>query len=886
MAVAAGRATELDRVAPLSTLLGALLPTLRAGDAPVLDEAGVAELMRLGERESNRFWLVDQLGGLIAKAVLTRPLLVLLDDLQWADELTALTLRLLVPALRSAPVLWLLARRPLPVGAPAQDAADALLTGGARRIVLEPLGAGDVTRLCANLLGATPDPGTLTAAAGCGGNPFLVEELLVALRIDGRIRVERGVASIVDGGLPAGFVVSAGTRLRDLSHGARALLEAGAVLGRPFTLHEVAGMVAAPAVELVPATGEAVAAGLLVEDGDRLAFRHDLLREAVYGGLSGPVRQVLHREAAAVLRAERRSAAEVATHLVHDARRGDADAIAVLRAAAGEMVSTAPSTAADLTLQLLALLADDDAGRSAVVADAVRLLASAGRLAEAGLLGEAALRAERDPVARASIHIGLAESLKHAGQDDAAVDYTRRALAGGAVAPAVRAQLLATQAHALLRSDLAAADDAAGQAVAVGRSAGEPAAAVYGMVALSASARMRGELATATHLADDAVRLADEAAGEARHRHPRLWLGRALVGVDRFAEADAVYETGQREAERIGTAWSQPLWHFYRAELRLAEGRLAEATVEAEAGLRMTERLRATALTPSLLAALGQLAVHGDDMATAAQHLRAARAMADEGLGVAPDEVAWELALFRAASGRPELALDTLRTVYAAMPGDVALLSREPAAGPALVRLALRAGDRSSALAAAAAAAALAERNPEVASVTGAARHAEALLHGDVVGLRAAVADYRASPRVLLRASGLEDTALAEERAGDRAAAVALLEEALASLTECEARRPAARVRRRLRALGVRRRGSMAAAPQRIGWSSLTPSELRVVRLVARGLTNRDVAGRLHLSPHTVDSHLRHSFAKLGVTSRVDLTRQVIEQDGAEQTGP
>jgi DNA-binding CsgD family transcriptional regulator len=54
---------------------------------------------------------------------------------------------------------------------------------------------------------------------------------------------------------------------------------------------------------------------------------------------------------------------------------------------------------------------------------------------------------------------------------------------------------------------------------------------------------------------------------------------------------------------------------------------------------------------------------------------------------------------------------------------------------------------------------------------------------------------------------------------------------------------------------------------------------LRVVRLVANGLTNRQVAARLFVSPHTVDSHLRHSFSKLGVTSRVELTRQVLTHD-------
>jgi len=82
----------------------------------------------------------------------------------------------------------------------------------------------------------------------------------------------------------------------------------------------------------------------------------------------------------------------------------------------------------------------------------------------------------------------------------------------------------------------------------------------------------------------------------------------------------------------------------------------------------------------------------------------------------------------------------------------------------------------------------------------------------------------------------------------------------------------ARRVRSRLRELGVRRR-LVAAEPETNGWAALTMSELTVARLVAEGLTNREVAERLFVSPHTVNSHLRHVFSKLGITSRVELAR-------------
>ncbi|MFD0773135.1 response regulator transcription factor, partial [Streptomonospora algeriensis] len=79
----------------------------------------------------------------------------------------------------------------------------------------------------------------------------------------------------------------------------------------------------------------------------------------------------------------------------------------------------------------------------------------------------------------------------------------------------------------------------------------------------------------------------------------------------------------------------------------------------------------------------------------------------------------------------------------------------------------------------------------------------------------------------------------------------------------------------------VRARTAAPASAECIG---LTRSELRVARLVAEGLTNREVAARLHLSPHTVDSHLRHSFNKLDISSRVELTRWVLANDRSART--
>lgn len=867
MAVAAGRATELDRVAPLTTLVTALQRSRPAG----------LDLTALDRPDGSRFWLIDQLGEAIEDYVRNRALLIALDDVQWADELSALALRVLVPGLSSSPVLWLLARRPVPARSPTQDAVDSLIGEGVPQLRLGPLADDAVASLCAHLLGATPDATVLSLAGRSGGSPFLVEHLLTALRDAGQVLVSDGTATWLGDELPTSLLAEMDQRLRGLSPDARRLLEVGAVLNRPFTLHAAARLVGRSAAELLGAADEAVGSGTLVESGIELAFRHDLLREAVYNNLSGPVRSVMHTEAAEVVRAEGRSPVEVAEHLIRSGRRDGGTALAVLREASAQVATSAPSTAADLVLRGLDMVGEHDPARPALVADAVRMLAAAGRIAEATELGERAHRAGMPAATEAALLLGLSEALKHAGHNAAVVDYTARALARPEVPEPIRAQLLAIRAHALLYvDDIDGAERAGVEAATLGAAVGEHSAAVFGGVARSVVARIQGRLVDSLQLAQDAVATAERVGGEARHRHPRLWLACSLATLDRFGEAEAAYTAGRREADQLGTAWSQPLWYYYRACLLMAAGRLDDAQAEAEAGIRIAEHLSALQLAAPLRAVVAQVAIRQGDLTTARGQLGQAQPLLADGITVASEDLSWTLALLQTAAGEPAAAVETLAHLYRGLPGRLLLLSNDPGAAATLVRIAQQAGAGREAAAAAEAARQLADRNPAVRSLTGAAAHAAGLLTGDLAQLRAAVADYRSSPRRLCRASALEDAAAQELAAGHRSEAVLGWEQALSEYAACRARRDAARVQKRLRDLGVRRRSRAEAPEEDSSWGSLTQSELRVVRLVVEGLTNREVAARLFLSPHTVDSHLRHVFTKLGVNGRVELTRRFL----------
>jgi ATP/maltotriose-dependent transcriptional regulator MalT len=875
MVVATARATELDRIAPLTTLLMAL----RSCRPAVLDAGGIASLSSLGTQQGSGFWVVSQLGIQIEQFAATRALVVVLDDIQWADELTALALRILVPTLGSSRVMWLLACRPPAGRSPVREVLDWLIVEGAQRLILEPLPDETVTELCTEILGTTPSTEIMTLAQRAGGNPFLLEELITAFQRTGLTHHEQP-PPVADrnADLPCTLVDAVDLRLRHLSRAARQVLDAGAVLSRVFTVPEIAGVLFAQPADVHDAVTELVDKGILIGDTE-VEFRHDLIRDAVYSRLTESERRTLHGEIGRMLLHNGRPVTEVATHVVRGARKGDASAISVLRQAAQDLTSTAPSTAADLMLHMLALLDDRDPERPLLTATTVRLLASASRLTEARELGEAALRFRLSDAAQAAMLLGLAEALKHAGQDTAAVEYAGRALSRPAVPNALKAQLLAIQAHGMLADgDVEGADLAAIEAVEVGTGCEEQSAIVFGLAARSAIAHWQGRLGDAIAQAGEAVKLADLAGGEARHRHPRLWLARALVAADRFGEAEAVLELGEREAHESGAVWSLPLWHLVRAELKFAAGNLDDAQAEAESGVAVSERLTARALTPALLSLLSRVAVQRGEVSLAEQYLRRA------GLSVDAHRLFWSHALFYDAVGDTDRAVRVLSPLYASMHRHALLLTVSPGAGPQLVRLARKVGDDAKAQAAAAAAVRMFELNPGVASLAGAAAHAAGVFRDDPEALREAVEQYRTSPRRLAMASAIEDSGVAEHSRGDDGQAVALLEEAHGHYVASGARRDAARVEQRLRALGVRRRRQRPGTNRaRGGANRLTESELRVVTLVVEGLTNRVVAERLFLSPHTVDAHLRHAFSKLGVSSRVELTRAILLQGANDE---
>src|SRR6185437_10298011 len=356
--------------------------------------------------------------------------------MQWADAATVMALGSLPLSLFSYPVMWLLALRPVPASPALEGMLERLDEAGARRVHLDPLSVPDAIMLARDAGATGSDAEVAERIAGAAGNPFYISQLL-----------KTGADS--DSGVPDrqaqdAIRVAVTRHLRSLSHDARQLLQVASVLGRRFSVAEVAALTGHPSSRLLDAVQEALRAELLVEVPAGLAFRHDLLRHAVYNSLPASIRAALHRDAAKALRATGAPVVRVAGQLAIGALPGDEGAVAFMEQAAAELTASSPGAAADLDLRALELAGHEYERITELVLSAVRALGAAGRSEQAGFVFEEYLTRHRpSPAVEAELRMQVIQ----ARLADSNSLYSRplpgHLLADPAVDPAVSATLLA-----------------------------------------------------------------------------------------------------------------------------------------------------------------------------------------------------------------------------------------------------------------------------------------------------------------------------------------------------------------------------------------------------------------------------------------------------------
>ncbi len=337
--VGSGAAEPGESVVELAPFMSALFD----GAEPLLEREALPALHALPEQ---RYWLLQDIQALLERAALEQPLLVCLDDLQWADRGTAAALRALPDRLAALPIAWVFALRPDQQSIQLQGALEYLERAGAVRIALGPLGEAAVAQVAVDVMRAQPDTALLELVKRAHGSPFLLMELLSGLRDEQLVRIESGHAELVEERLPRRVGNSMRERLRGMSEPAREAAIVAGSLGRRFSFADLATMLDLPLSAMLSPVEELIRFGVVIERDEQLAFRHDIIRDAVRASLSSSARRALDRQAANVLLASGAKPVEVAKQLADSAESGDELAITTLLKASEAIAASDPGAAA------------------------------------------------------------------------------------------------------------------------------------------------------------------------------------------------------------------------------------------------------------------------------------------------------------------------------------------------------------------------------------------------------------------------------------------------------------------------------------------------------------------------------------------------------------
>ncbi|WP_051787685.1 MULTISPECIES: helix-turn-helix transcriptional regulator [Streptomyces] len=893
-------ASELGHGFPLRPLLGCL------------DQDRATETDR-PEDSTHTMAVMERLIRLLTAMLDEGPLVLMLDDLHWADDATLLLWQRLSRMVGRVPLLLVATLRAVPDRPEVSRLRRGLLSAGTRLIELAPMTRAEVATLAQSLLGAAPGPGLCGWLTSAGGNPLFVRELLDALRRDQGVEWNGPVAELAGQAAsepPPPPDRAVGTRLSLLSAACQEALRGAALLGTEFTARELAVVLDRSPWELLAVADEAVPAGVLVDTGDGMRFRHPVIRQALYAALEPEQRAEAHGSAAQALAAGGASMDRVAEQLLHAGPVAAGPMLRWITEHAEPLATRCPAVAMDLIQRAMARLPPEDPGHSMLerhLGTAAFLL----RRPESSVILRRLLDRTRDPENAGQLTMSLVHSLFWQGGWDeaieaiAAVDSTYASdvadatnSADSAVEPShgpvtaqLRNRLRALGAIALWSAGREAeAAPIAAQAVAEAVRDGDDQAEAYGRqaVALGLMRARRTESALAE----------SERALAASHRAGTLGKGgqentdlrismlvtRAVMlgTVDRMEDAlEALREAGGlSEAQGIygqfsGIAMSSAVLNYWTG-----------LWDDALTGLSGIEDLPGIAWMPVLRHGV-EVLIHGhrDDEPAADAAFRQLRDLPDpEGLQRSHSSyrlMAGALMAERAGRQREALAV-LLPTLDAGYAKD---LDQRYQWLPDIVRLALSVGDIAIARAAAFISTRESSREPHAGRAAAASR-CNGMTDGDPALLLSAVEYYTEANRPLQAGQAREDLAVVLATLGRQAEA----REQLLRATECYGRIGAAwdirRARTRLRALGVRTAAATNRTRPESGWEALTPAELKVAGLVSQGHSNPEIAAELFLSPRTVQTHVSHILAKLGLRSRTEVARKVYENLGSVPQSP
>ena len=802
-------------------------------------------------------------------------MLLSIDDVHWADQASLRFIHYLARRLGELPIAIVAAARPTESREGSPLLAALAADPSAEVVALAPLSEQAVGELVRLGLRVEVQPAFARACyEATGGVPFLVQELVRAIADEGiepTATASSRVATVSPRAVSHWVVI----RLRHLSPAARALARAAAVLGEA-DLRLAAGLAQVHPGAAASAADELAAAGIL-EERRPLRFVHPIVRAAVEADLSPGERASLHAAAARRLASEGASPHRIAVHLLATDPAADDWVVESLRRAATSAIANgAPDSAAAYLRRALA-----EPPAEPIRPDLLLELGFAASYAgdpQAVAYLKAALDIAADATAQISIALALGRILQIDGRNrEALLAFDRT---GSRLGSTNRHAMLMLEGAALGAAQLDAetADDAVARIVQLRKLAESKAdvpSSVFGMLAFAA-ANANEPAETVARLALRALQGAPKLLPEAVDRPPFFYHACiALTFAERYEEGLARFDEALADASRLGSLPHVLGLSCYRAFLHLHAGNLADAEADARVALETGPRPPGFHAALALAVLLETLAERGE--------LEAAEAA--DGRYRLADEYPTMLHRGALLASRGRLRLAELRPAAALSDllaaGDLFARLRCPTScvvpwrsDAALAKLMLGSKAEAQVLAADELALAQTYNAPRT---LGIALRAAGLVEGGRRGielLRRAVQVLKGSGARLEHARAMADLGAALRRAGERSESREVLRSGLDLAHRCGALALTERTRSELVAAGGRPRRLVLS-----GLDSLTPSERRIAQLAATGLSNGDIAQHLFITARTVEGHLTHTYQKLAITSREQLSAALATRD-------
>jgi DNA-binding CsgD family transcriptional regulator/DNA polymerase III delta prime subunit len=845
--VARSKCDEIEQVRPGAPVIA----LLRAGREPLVRAPDYEQILATMDQP---FLLVDRIAAQLENIVATGPVLVAIDDLQWADRTSRFLLRSLVSRLLGLPVVWLLASR--------DSDLDAVLaaheTDRVEHLRLAPLATQDIAAIAADRLGRTPDERTRHYLDAAGGNPLLANQIIDSLT--------RSAARGEPDAVAAEFTAAIAQRVADLATPARDLVQLLAVAGRPLPVRDLSAV--APSGRTagsVASVAGAVESGLITASHDTVSFRHNLAREAVYATIPGSLARQLHARFAEHYLTVAADPLIAASHARAAATTGDLASARILIAAAETLAGINADEAGDLAALAFRTVRPAQPEWLDLSRRCLSVLSRTQRATEAITVADLILARIDDGNLIGQVQTEAAHALWLSGRLHELTARIEQVLRTGDLSPCVTARLHA--AHALARTRIAPGNDAAEAAeVAV-----EQARTQADREALALALRAAGEAARneAHHL------LALDRFRELRALTGASYLAEeitALQFLDRYDHAQALLD--QARADNANTIEAlvpgincAQMWQDYYL------GRLDDAEAGARTLIELGQQLGTSVHTLDAITIRAAVALLRGDTRGAAAQLRVADSLTGTDDDVRKPGVAVVRGWLSASRADPSSALDALRPVVLGAETSRSYWPLWPCWNGLFFQVGVAVKDREFIASCIDIAETAAARNPGVASFEGVALNVRGLRNRDLDALAHATEVLDRSPRPMLRAVGAESYGRALLAAGRRPEGLTQLDRAWDEYHQVGARALRADVQQAMHAAGARRaKWSAAATPApATGWASLTEAERRVAALIAAGHTNKSAASTLGVSINTVGTHLRAIFAKLDVQSRVQL---------------